>query len=263
MLNSRSDNKLLKLPDRVIFLHIPRTAGTSIVTFFKDRMPADKISSHGDFLKYSGSQAERADQLKKFQFLSGHFGYTDVASLLDESYSFTFLRDPVDRVLSGYKLLLWPAAVDTIPVARIAAELGLEGFLTSTLPEVNEVLNNQQTWQLARSYWQEDREALKHLSNDELLSLAIDHLEQFNLVGVTETFDADFGHVLKQLGIKEPVPKGRGYMRTLHPIHRRDLSPSVLATLKERLALDYALVDYVRDKRMRDAMPAVRTRNKW
>ncbi len=253
MLNAPSDSKSLTLPSRVIFLHIAKTAGTSIVQFFRDRMPSELITSHGEFLQFSGTQEERVDQLKKYQFLSGHFGYRDIAPLLEESYSFTFLRDPVDRVMSLYKFFQWPKSVQDIPVAGVAKELGLEGFLTSTLPEVNEMLDNQQTWQLARSYWQEDREALKHLSNDELLTLAKAHLEQFDLVGVTETFDADFGRVLRHLGIDEPVPEERGWFRSTSPITRHELSPSVLASLQERLALDYALVDYVRDRRAKSA----------
>ena len=82
-----------------------------------------------------------------------------------------------------------------------------------------------------------------------LLGMAKENLGKFDLVGVTETFDDDFGHVLRHLGIDEPVPQERGLFRTAIPVTREDLSPATLAALEERLALDYALVDYVREKR--------------
>lgn len=244
MPNSVPVSESISLPSRVVFLHIAKTAGTSIVQFFRDRMPPESICSHGDFLQLSGTQAQRIDQLQKFQFLSGHFGYSDVQTLLDDSYSFTFLRDPVERILSLYKFFLWPNAIKLIPAARIAMDLGLEGFLTSNLPEVSEVLDNQQTWQLARSYWQEDRQALRHLPDDELLGMAIEHLGAFDLVGNTETFDADFGHVLHHLGIDQAVPETREF-KTRTPASASELSPSTLERLQERNALDYALVAHV------------------
>ncbi len=213
--------------------------------FFRRRMPQHSICSHGDFLGFPQDPAEFQDRLRQYRFLSGHFGYNDIAALLRESYSFTFLRDPVDRVLSLYKFCMHADMQKQFAVARAASNLGLEGFLGSTLPEVCEMLDNQQTWQLARNYWQEDRLALRHVSDGDLLEMAKSHLAQFSRVGLTESFENDFKAILSDLDINESLPEARQF-RTADPLSRNQLRPATLDSLRNRLALDYALIDSVR-----------------
>lgn len=238
----------ISLSRRVVFLHVAKTAGTSIVHFFRERLPAGSICSHGDFLGFPQHRPDFQHQLRQYQFVSGHFGYIDVADLLRDSYSFTFLRDPVDRVLSLYKFCMHPDMQKRFAVARAARDLGLEGFLHSKLPEVCEMLDNQQTWQFARMYWSEDRKTLAHLSERDLLALAQAHLSEFSHTGLTETFDEDFALILLDLGISESVPQARQF-QTAEPVTREQLQPSALAILQERVALDYHLLDFVRARR--------------
>lgn len=246
MANLKPKPDPVDLPCRVIFLHIAKTAGTSIVEFFRRRLPGDALCSHGDFLDFASPGA--GTSLADYRFVSGHFGYCDVAELLPGAYSFTFLRDPVDRVLSLYKFCLHADMQRRFAVARAARDLGLEGFIHSTLPEVCEMLDNQQTWQLARGYWREDRRALAHMRDEELLAIAREHLDEFSRVGLTETFDADFATILADLGIDATVPEKR-QLQTPDPLTREVLDPHTLDLLLERVALDYRLLDRVRTRR--------------
>ena len=235
----------LTLNRRVVFLHIAKTAGTSIIHFFQQRLPADQICSHGDFLSFPKREDLFQAQLKRYQLVSGHFGYEDIAPLLKESYSFTFLRDPVERVLSLYKFCMHVDMQKQFAVARAARDLGLEGFLGSTLPEVNEMLDNQQTWQLARGYWGKDRDVLAGIDGDELLDMAITHLGEFDHVGMTESFESHFATILDDLEIDQPVPSQRQF-RTKDPLSRELLSTQALESLHDRLGLDYALLSRIR-----------------
>jgi len=236
----------ITLARKVVFLHIAKTAGTSITHFFRRRLPAHSICSHGDFLAFPKQSGAALRALEKFQFISGHFGYSDIAYLLPQAYSFTFLRDPVDRALSFYRFCLHPDMQKRFPVAGAAATLGLDGFIASELPEVCEMLDNQQTWQLARSYWREDRAALHHLEPGELLQLATGHLGEFDRVGLTDCFQQDFQAILSDLGIAEPAPTAR-QLRTPAPLLQSELSPASLAILRERQQLDYALLAKARE----------------
>lgn len=231
----------LTLQQPVLFLHIAKTAGTSIVHYFRQRLPAQSICSHGDFLQYPAGRMQFQDKLLEHQFISGHFGYRHVAGLLPDCYSFTFLRDPVDRVLSFYNFCQHADMQQRFPVARAARELGLDGFVSSTLPEVSEILDNQQVWQLAAMYWREDRQVLARLPAEELLAMAVEHLAQFNHVGLLDSFDADFSHILDDLGISGTSPQKRQFASRV-PLGREQLSSEALATLEERLELDHRLV---------------------
>jgi hypothetical protein len=243
--SGRNQPQLLNLPTPVVFLHIAKTAGTSIVHFFRKHLPAQSLCSHGDFLHFPSDRDTYLQQLRQYQFISGHFGFIDIEPLLRDAYSFTFLRDPIDRALSFYKFCLHEDMQRQFPVARAAASLGLEDFLCSSLPEVSEMLDNQQTWQLARMYWQEDRKALSHLSESQLLDLALENLAQFNHVGLTETFDTDFQRIRRDLGIE--LQPGKGHqLKTQQPVTRAEISPATLQTLTARQALDAELVKRVR-----------------
>ncbi|MCH7920168.1 MAG: sulfotransferase family 2 domain-containing protein, partial [Planctomycetes bacterium] len=80
---------------RVLFLHIQKTAGSSIVELARDHYDKSVIS-HGDF------GGHKPEDFQDVAFVSGHFGYEFARPLMSDRYSFTFLRDPVDRVLSFY-----------------------------------------------------------------------------------------------------------------------------------------------------------------
>lgn len=226
---------------RIVFLHIAKTAGTSILHFFRRHFPEASVCSHGDFLQFPAGRMQFQQRLLEHRFISGHFGYRHVASLLDDCYSFTFLRDPVDRVLSFYGFCRHADMQRQFPVARAACELGLDGFVTSTLPEVCEVVDSQQAWQLASMYWREDREVLSALTEDQLLAIATRHLDAFSYIGLTEHFAEDFSAILADLGIPGEAPRKRQFANA-EPVDRSQLSPSALATLQERLALDYRLL---------------------
>jgi hypothetical protein len=183
--------------------------------------------------------------VQKYRLISGHFGYAHIAPYLADSYSLTFLRDPLARVLSFYKFCLNEDMQRRFPVARSAAELSVDKFMTSTRPEVVEMLDNLQTWQLADMYWMADRQRRRNCSELELLNLAKAHLQEFSLVGFTDTFTVDFRRVISAMGWPEPdrVPRE---LRTGQPVAAAELKASTLATLKDRLALDYQLCDWAR-----------------
>jgi hypothetical protein len=232
---------------RVIFLHIAKTAGTSLVDYLRRRLPAGSVLSHGDFLKFPGQRLE-PELVKGYRLISGHFGYAQIAAYMAGHYSVTFLRDPMARVLSFYKFCLHEDMQKRFPVARSAAQLSVDEFMTSTRPEIVEMLDNQQTWQLAEMYWTADRQRLAHLSDTDLLELAEGHLQNFSLVGFTDTFAEDFCRVISAMGLPQPgrVPQ---QLRTTEPILPLQLKPETLATLKDRLGLDYQLYERARSRR--------------
>ena len=107
------------------------------------------------------------------------------------------------------------------------------------------MLDNQQTWQLADTYWTVDRLRRPLRSDEQVLQLAKAHLQEFSLVGFTHTFAEDFRRVVLAMQLPEPghVPR---QLRTEDPIVPEQLQDSTLATLKDRMALDYELLTYAR-----------------
>ncbi|MGI9285520.1 MAG: sulfotransferase family 2 domain-containing protein [Pseudomonadales bacterium] len=238
--------------EKIIFLHIAKTAGTSLVEFFRKILPAEQMMTHGDFVKFPRGHALPPQAIADYRFISGHFGYSYIGKYIKDSYSFTFLRDPVDRVLSFYRFCMNIDMQRQYVVARAARDLTLDQFMTSTRPEIVEMLDNMQTWQLAHMYWQEERKELQHYSENEILTLAKNHLTEFSFVGFTEAFPEGFSRILDDLNIVPEklnitnVRKTPWHYRTQDPITADQLKPATLAMLKSRMALDYALYDFAK-----------------
>ncbi|MGH8247611.1 MAG: sulfotransferase family 2 domain-containing protein, partial [Gammaproteobacteria bacterium] len=104
-----------------VFLHIQKTAGTAITDIV---LPYywGSIIRHGE---YRGRSVE---SLMNLQFVSGHFGYEYARPLIRSRYSFTFLRDPVERILSFYYFCRTLNS-NQFPVFQTARELDLTDFL--------------------------------------------------------------------------------------------------------------------------------------
>ncbi|CCH49517.1 sulfotransferase family 2 domain-containing protein [Pseudodesulfovibrio piezophilus] len=96
----------------LFFLHIPKTAGTTFNAILNDNFAPESI-----FDLYTDTQQERLRQttyaeIARYKLVRGHVFITDFAEILDGPVRFrpfTFLRDPVERVVSEYFFLKsWP-----------------------------------------------------------------------------------------------------------------------------------------------------------
>ncbi len=234
--------------EKIVFLHIAKTAGTSLVQYFSQQLGAGAVMSHGDFLAWSAAGELPEAEVRRCRFVSGHFGYRQIERYLPGAYSFTFLRDPVERALSLFQFCQHSDIQEKFAMARAARELGLEAWLSSQLPEVVEVLHNQQVWQLASMYWQDDRRALAHLSDDELVDLAFEHAQRLSFVGLTEHFAEDFARIIADLQLPAPPTLPRALKSAPRP-DRTTLPEGVVEALQERLQPEYQLYQRVRGMR--------------
>lgn len=230
-----------------LFLHIQKTAGTSIQEMAR-ACYGDGVCSHGDF--YSRSFAELAD----YPFISGHFGFAYAEPLLEGRFSFTFLREPIARVLSLYAHAKRSDPVESV-LEPIAHDVDLARFLD--LSETDEMwrmlLRNNQVWQLAHGFHPHDnRQAhwtgwpLEFLNGDlpdeEVLSRAIANLNRLDYVGFVETFDRDASAIFTALGAPQ-IELLRSNATHGH-VDLGGLTPAELERLHELTTLDRALYEH-------------------
>jgi hypothetical protein len=227
---------------RALFLHIQKTAGTSIVHVAR-QFYADSITTHGE------CWSRKPKELKAIRFVSGHIGYQFAQPLLHDRYSFTFLRDPVERILSMYYFCRSRDPGEFM-IYRRAHELELCDFLRAGFsdPWVKKNIWNNQVWQLAHGYAHTDQRTINDFLDAELLDLARQHLEQFSYVGFTEKFAADAQAVLSALALPAQTRTPELNATTQRPC-AQDVPGEAQQLLGELTVLDRELYAYAQARR--------------
>ena len=231
-------------PVPVLFQHIQKTAGTALVDSLRPYYGASMIT-HGDFIGHE--PREFHDLL----FVSGHFGHAWARDLMPGRFTFTFLRDPVERVLSFYHFCRAQdsAAFNTYTRAR---ELELAEFVAAAAEDalIRKNICNNQAWQLAhgyilrRGYSVPDELEIGDMTPADVLALAIEHLGEFSHVGFAETFAEDRGVIMEALRLPPPAVAAAAINSTLGRPRRDDLPRRTLALIREVTGLDQAVYEF-------------------
>ncbi len=130
----------------VLFLHIPKTGGTSFVTALQNlfgdgrvvRLAMDDpdLQTHLDAL----SCAEGSD----FACINGHLPAHIFTAALDRYEAFTLLRNPVHRVMSLFRFLRRHGA-ETLAGLGLRPGFSFDEFIDSAHPELYQQINNGMT----------------------------------------------------------------------------------------------------------------------
>ena len=183
------------------FLHIPKAAGTTLISIldgYFDRKH-EVLGIHA--WKYLLPKMPL--DFSKFRFVRGHYGYGFYRLLLKKPLNITLLRDPIDIIVSSYKMIQRQpeeAKRYSIPQDKTISEL-------ITDPKIMNIENPQTHWigvdldviSLSKDmdlnelseYQPEEHDYFKHpkMSDEELLGIAKKHLSEFAVVGTVEKFE--------------------------------------------------------------------------
>lgn len=168
----------------VIFVHIPKTAGTSFARILRENYFLwDKRRVYWQDYQVTKPITEMTpEERRRLDVIHGHFPF-GMHELLDSPFSYvTFLRDPVKRMLSFYNYIL---VTPEHYLHKQVAEQGMsimEFFQSGMTKE----LDNLQVRML-----QGDEHAIPYGEvGEEHLALAKKNVEEhFPVVGLTEYFD--------------------------------------------------------------------------
>jgi hypothetical protein len=214
-------------------MHIGKTAGTTLYKLLLSTF-ADVPTFHHDVKSYDVVEPA---ELRKYGLLIGHFSFHHTAKFAPGKFLFTFLRDPVERVISTYSALKTrertPDDGDNGIRISAAKSLSFSDFIRSELTPVKVVVRNMQTNVLGG-----DWRKLPDVAPDDLAGRALKNMQTLSFVGITERYDEDVSRLFKKMGVKPPK---RGSRQNVTPrrLKTSDIDPADIAYLKDANALDF------------------------
>jgi Sulfotransferase family len=220
--------------EQLCFIHIPKTAGTTLTSLLTSKFHQSKICPAE---VWSELVELPKDSLSQYQLFRGHFFY-DINELLPRKPVYiTMLRHPIERVISGYEFMR------RNPPTRTEALLNHQKANAMTLLEyVSDLENlsmaNSQTRHLSLSQYKDQPE--------EWLALAKQHLAEFAYFGLVERFQDSMALLTYTFGWN-PLEEYPNLMVGNRRLKQDQLEPEVLETIARRNALDLALYEYAQE----------------
>jgi hypothetical protein len=237
-----------KTDQLLFFVHIPKTAGTSLVTAMQAHFAPDRICPRDQ--TEALARLDPADLRRKYDFIPAHTGM-DVAERIATDLV-TVVREPTDRILSLYNywrsvpsesaVIYESGKVD--PAVSLAKSLSFRDFVLSDHPRILHDINNGQTFQIASSNNAAGRRALTGQSDDQVLQIAQKNLGRMRAVGRTENLEVFRQQMMERLEMKLDIPFHNKTQKRF--VDREQLDPKAQARLQELNELDYALYEFVK-----------------
>lgn len=200
---------------QVFFLHIPKTAGSSLNKMLIESFGLDENYPHFNSTRIL---LESGDLRLKLPLVMGHLSHAVAGILRPDPFVFTFLREPVLRGFSEFEFM---KSHPEVWLGKLAQGTISEYYEN---PTVTAVANNLQTRllgadlnigkQYARfvrekltpvEYYKNVEESLKTPVDDSVLESAKRRIETMDFFGLTETFDSDVPKLFKLLD--KPCPE--------------------------------------------------------
>jgi Galactose-3-O-sulfotransferase len=183
----------------VIFLHLPKTGGTTLSSIMMRQYARDAVYALGLPLDQAMAtfRALPDENRARIELLHGHMPFGLHAFLPQPSQYVTILRDPVTRVLSEYQHVSRTIG-HPLHEAVVSGGLLLDEYVGSGMPGVD----NRQTAFLAGEVPEKTQEA----GGPDMLRRAKEHLAlHFAVVGLTEKFDESLLIMKDELEWKKSV----------------------------------------------------------
>lgn len=212
-----------------IFVHIPKTAGSTIRTLITENyQQGEVLSLYGDPKEILRTAASHIGQLQTVRLVQGHtpYGTHRFLGIRNPRY-FTFLREPVARFLSD------------IAFSVRFAEHGFHSVLAAPGLTENERISkaldiayyrNNMTHYVSGAFSTEPISMMQ-------LGVAIDNLWASEFVGISEHFEVSLLIMAKKLGWKQVVPQ----LSNVRPDQGDPISADLRARLEKALAYDVML----------------------
>lgn len=240
-----------------IFIHIPKSAGSSMYLVLVDALGKDYVSS-----PFARLSAKPPSRLYKYNILFGHLDY-DEAMLLtvqEKKRLFTFLRDPVTRLISTYYYWRSYDVNRNLTLAKIiiANKYNIKEFFTNQdIIEKTNIFNESTRFVMGYRIWNEwkrdlegkTQSEIERFIEDEVRERVKDRLKEYSFIGLQEDFERSTRTLLHILGKDCPniarsnVTSENMNLWGFKKVDREEITPDVKEAIESITMLDRVVYD--------------------
>jgi hypothetical protein len=213
----------------IVFLHIPKTAGTTLHRIIERQYRPEELYSPGLTKGHGVNELAKLSEERRaeIRMLRGHMGFGVDKHLPVPSTYMTILREPIDRVVSYYYFIRRTPDHYLHDFVR-SEESDLKAFIGS---KAHVMIDNAQTRVLSGVWHGPGFGGCKNNLRD-----------RFAVVGLTERFDETLLLMKRAFGWRN-VFYARQNVSSRRP-HREKLAPETLQAIASTNQLDIALYRY-------------------
>lgn len=240
------------------FLHIPKTAGTSLRSIVEEQFPKDQVAPFSYMHELADVVKRDKNELMNYSLFAGHLGHTLISLLPQSPRVITMIREPVSRTISRFKNLMRNRVRKSVEHERfLDPESTIDDFLS--FPPTRRLITNFQVRNLAldfdltKTYYDDDGQEIlpkqakllsytrTGMSDDELLAKAKQRLASFDFVGVTDRFAESMKLLLATFGWTTTMDVPHLNALPDPTLSEKTLSPETLAKIQAYTRLDAEL----------------------
>lgn len=251
----------------VVFQHIPKTAGSTIIDLLERRYTPEarfRIDSMNVKESLDHFINKTMEERNSYKLLYGHLSDRLIPYTENPVEIFTFLREPVDTFLSRYyyiKRATWNRFHEEVKNMK-----SVEEYIEFSIEK--KIINNQ------TRYLSGDTDHLLYsgepekLVNEENLIKAKNRLSNIDHVYLMEHFDLSILDLSSKLGWKK-MPFYLSHNTTSNRPKSDSLAPEVLQKLEKALAIDIELYNMAKTRFSSEVLSQnlpvekFRSRNRW
>lgn len=241
-------------PRKIAFIHTPKCGGTTVMNYISRCVGGKESGRTGKLTELWLGQSpsnEEIERARAGRFIAGHYSWDSIErlNLSDDTYIFTFLREPKSRLGSWYRIasefpddLVHEAARELAEKCRGLSRVEL---FSSRELAIRNMTDNCMVRQLA------GRLVTYPVADDEwpdLLETAKSNLRKLDFIGLHETYDDDFIVLMQQLGLPHPhtVPRDNVTSNWVSGHEAVECEDEVAAAMAPLVHWDQQLYGYAR-----------------
>ena len=230
---------------RIAFMHIPKTAGVSVIDAFSRRLGADVCLAFSPTITDS--------DFTNRQFLSGHVYIGDITK---SAFLFTFLREPLKQLASHllwidhYNMPEYEHETVDYPLSVREGIKALKGRDLSSARDLGQYLSGVPADSVLRirnlqaEMFSFSRGKVERMDDLRLAELAIGNLHRLNFVGLSEMLYEDMAALFDTLGLGV-VPEIKRLNTALSANQIDISSPAIRQVLQSYVQADMRLYEHV------------------